>query len=132
MNDDENTTKRVMIVEGDASVRNVLFERLRGYGLESEAVSSVGDALERVSRMKFLFVIMNCGMPGVDWRELHGKIRELKESIPVVLYKTGLSRMGRMTAPRCDDHLYYISRLGCGVKVCSPVERILRMELHAK
>jgi two-component system, OmpR family, response regulator len=61
---------KVLIVEDDADLREVLARGLREEGFRVETVANGGDALERVERVAPDVLVIDIGLPDTDGRDL--------------------------------------------------------------
>jgi two-component system response regulator PilR (NtrC family) len=77
---------RVLIVEDERSMRDLLALMLRKEGYEVDAAESAEDALERMNRgAEFDVVITDISMPGISGIELLRQIRDRSPSTEVIL-----------------------------------------------
>lgn len=90
-NQPESTwTHRILVVDDEANVRDLLtrFLTMKGYG--AEAVESGEEALEAVGRNKFDLLILDSRMPGLSGDEVIERLREVEEERrPRVILLTG-------------------------------------------
>src|SRR3989344_2881012 len=76
---------KILCVDDDESLRNVLARLLDALGCEVETVSTGWDALERVYRIPFDVVITDYDMDGMNGKELAKKVKLIRPGCPVVL-----------------------------------------------
>ena len=78
-------SKRVLIVDDEASIRSSL-EKLLSYENYKTFTSPDGpSALETVSGERIDLVLLDIKMPGMDGLEVLGKLKEMREDLPVVI-----------------------------------------------
>jgi len=78
--------RRILVVDDDPHLLNLLDMRLAEQGFEVMLASSAQEALDKVAEQKPDIVIADIMMPGMDGYELCGRIREAEElrNIPFV------------------------------------------------
>ena len=76
---------RVLIVDDELDVLNVMKEMLDRLGFESSAVTSSVKAIELVKDTQFDLIITDLIMPDGNGLELIHKIRSLKQGIPIII-----------------------------------------------
>ena len=67
---------RILLIDDEADVREILSESLRGQGHEVELAESGGDALQRMGRESFDVILSDLRMPGLDGPRLFGHLRD--------------------------------------------------------
>jgi two-component system, OmpR family, response regulator len=75
---------KVLIVEDDADLREVLARGLREEGFRVETVANGGDALERVERVAPDVLVIDIGLPDTDGRDLCQALRARGVQTPVL------------------------------------------------
>ncbi|QXZ09413.1 response regulator [Comamonas sp. Y33R10-2] len=90
---------RVLIVDDNASARDILASMVRGFGMRTDAVDSGDKALAALhhavgSGSPYDLVLMDWRMPGMDGLEVARRIREVEHlaTIPAVLMVTAYGR----------------------------------------
>jgi CheY-like chemotaxis protein len=90
---------RVLIVDDEEDVRELLTLTLQGYGAEVETVGCAKEALERLSRQKpnvnFDVLICDIGMPDEDGYTLIRKVRALPAEAGGKIPAIALTAYGR-------------------------------------
>ncbi len=77
---------RILVMDDDAFVREVMGETLRGYGYEVELVSDGEEALRSYAREPFDLVIIDLTIPGgLGGRETIARLRELDPGVRAVV-----------------------------------------------
>jgi PAS domain S-box-containing protein len=76
---------RVLVVDDDADVREVIVESLCEFGYDVTAVSSGGAALDKLHSGSFEAVVMDFAMPGMNGGDLGPIIRSRWPELPVLL-----------------------------------------------
>lgn len=75
----------LLIVDDEASVREVLSEYFVGQGYQVETAASGPQALDAVRRHRPDLVLLDVRMPGLDGVEVLRRLRELDARLPVVM-----------------------------------------------
>lgn len=83
--------KRVLVVDDDAEVRDILTTVLRANGLNVDEAADGGQALELLSVNQYAVVLLDLIMPNLDGFAVLDVVGTL-ESHPVVLVVTGADR----------------------------------------
>ncbi len=76
---------RILIVDDDSSLCELLAEGLTQHGFDCPWVTSSPTALDRVSREEFDVVVSDVNLPGMSGIELCGRIAENRPDLPVVV-----------------------------------------------
>ena len=79
------TTRRLLIVDDDAAMRQMLESLFREQGYAAETADSVDTAAARLREREFDVVLSDVKMPGRSGIELVGLLRKLRPETPVVL-----------------------------------------------
>jgi two-component system phosphate regulon response regulator PhoB len=78
--------RRLLVVEDESEIADLVLLHLRNAGYEAEHVRKGGDALERVAARRFDLVILDLGLPGgVDGLEVCRRLRARGDATPVVM-----------------------------------------------
>jgi PAS domain S-box-containing protein len=83
--------KRVLIVEGNQSVRNMIARTVQSWGMEMTALATGEEALENLDRAVYDFVILDAILPDIDGPLLARQIRAKDQSNPFIVI---VSHMG--------------------------------------
>jgi DNA-binding NtrC family response regulator len=78
-------TRRILIVDDDGAMRQLLESLFREQGYETGAAESVNAAIEKLRDADFDAVVSDIKMPGRSGIELVGELRRLRPDTPVVL-----------------------------------------------
>ena len=82
--------KRILIVDDDRDVRNILSSALRQRGLEVSTASSGNEAIAALAEQKFSVVVLDLVMHEGDGFDVLDALRRAElRSLPVVLVLTG-------------------------------------------
>jgi two-component system response regulator MtrA len=112
--------EHVLVVEDDASIREVVGISLRRAGLRVSAVGDGGEALARLAGERFDAVVLDLMLPGVDGLEVCRRLRAAGDPIPIV-----------MLTARADTHDVVVGlELGADdyvVKPFAPPELVARV-----
>ncbi|MDQ3283592.1 MAG: response regulator [Acidobacteriota bacterium] len=78
--------RRVLIADGDRSLRQQLYSALLETDIFSDCVSTIDDALEKLGSDRYGLVVFDVGLPDGDAERVVARIRELPlQSRPVVI-----------------------------------------------
>lgn len=78
----------VLIVEDDASLRDIIRATLADEGMVAEAVADGPSALEHIHRRPPALILLDLNLPGMDGRDLFTCVREAGITAPVI-FMTG-------------------------------------------
>jgi CheY-like chemotaxis protein len=78
-------SKRILVVDDDPDILQVLKDRLDSYGYTVETANDGREALEGLRRQAFDGVILDIRMPEIDGMEVLRQIRESHSVVPVVM-----------------------------------------------
>lgn len=76
-----NQNRRVLIVEDDAAIRNVLYVLLAGVGCEGDIAYSGKQALAMLSREKFDAVLLDLRCSNLPAEQVVSQIQEIRPSL---------------------------------------------------
>ena len=82
---DERAKARLLIVDDEDFVRELLQEILEGEDCDVQLAASGGEALEMFQEFQFDAVCTDVGMPGMSGWELAREIRNLNQQIPIAV-----------------------------------------------
>jgi len=78
--------RRLLVVEDDAEIADLVLLHLRRAGYEAEHARKGGDALERTLARRFDLVVLDLGLPdGLDGIEVCRRLRARGDATPVVM-----------------------------------------------
>ena len=80
-----NDTRRVLVVDDDDAMRDMVVSLLADEGYEASGADSADDALERLKDVDVDAVVSDIRMPGKTGLELVGELHALRPDTPVVL-----------------------------------------------
>ena len=80
-----STTRRLLVVDDDRAMREMLASLFKERGLSVEDAASADAALARAAEQDFDVVLSDVRMPGLSGVELVGQLRRLRPATPVVL-----------------------------------------------
>ena len=78
-------TRRILIVDDDESIRDVLVEALASIHVETEAVESGLEALQRLGDRHFDLVLLDLRLPGVPGMDVLREVRNSSPETPVIV-----------------------------------------------
>ncbi|WP_018693108.1 sigma-54-dependent transcriptional regulator [Algicola sagamiensis] len=79
------TQSRLLIVEDDQALREALVDTLMLAGYHCVEAGEAAEALQILSRQRIDMVITDVNMPGMNGMELLDEIKQLPQSIPVII-----------------------------------------------
>lgn len=85
---------RILVVDDDADVRELLQLVLDSHGHDIDSVGSGPTALERLSRHAYDLVVCDLHMPGLDGRAVCRAIEQQPPPRPAVMFVTGYGDAG--------------------------------------
>ena len=77
--------KRILVVDDDTDIRQLLRDRLESDGYVVEAVVDGREALETLGKVDIHGLILDVGVPDVDGLEILRRVREKQPGLPVVM-----------------------------------------------
>jgi two-component system NtrC family response regulator/two-component system response regulator AtoC len=77
--------KRVLVVDDDSDVLDVVESRLKRAGIACETSLSAEDALELMGRNLYVVVVSDIHMPGMDGVELISRLKRMSPLVQVVM-----------------------------------------------
>jgi CheY-like chemotaxis protein len=77
--------KRILIVDDDPQIRSVYREMLESAGYDITATDQGSEGLETVEQGEIDLVLLDIRMPGMDGLEFLARVREINESLPIIL-----------------------------------------------
>ena len=77
--------KKILVVDDEPNMRELLREELEEEGYEVEAAENGEEALKKFSSGDYDLVILDIEMPGMNGLEVAGKIREMKKDARIIL-----------------------------------------------
>ncbi|MEK6732755.1 MAG: response regulator [Candidatus Omnitrophota bacterium] len=79
------TGKKILVVDDELVICNMLKKFLAIKGYEVSTVLSGEEAIKKVKEEKLHFVLLDIRMPGMDGIEVLKRIKEINKNIPVVV-----------------------------------------------
>jgi signal transduction histidine kinase len=77
--------KRILVVDDDSDIRQLLVDRLQGEGFQIEAATNGHEALEALKVHTFDGVILDIGLPDMDGLEILQDFRKTHPDVPVIM-----------------------------------------------
>ena len=93
--DDPRALVRILIVDDDPDVREVIELTLGGQGYDVTSVGGGQAALAQLARETFDLIVCDLGMPEVDGIALYGALQRRPAPRPVVLFLSGFQDNAR-------------------------------------
>jgi len=82
---DLSQEKRILVVDDDSDIRQLLVDRLQGEGFQVEAATNGHEALEALRVHTFDGVILDIGLPDMDGLEVLQDLRTTHPDVPVIM-----------------------------------------------
>lgn len=80
------TAKRILIIDDDDNIRNLLKLEFTESGYLAEVADSAFMGIERLKSDPFDLVVLDIKMPGMDGVEALEKIMSIRNEIPVIIH----------------------------------------------
>ncbi|MGE7839958.1 response regulator transcription factor [Lysinibacillus sp. NPDC093712] len=111
---------RILIVDDDQAIRNLISVYLENEGMQTEKVEDAVEALKMLEKNKFDLILLDIMMPKMDGIEACLKIRE-ERSMPIIMLSAKSEDMDKIKglAAGADDYLS---------KPFNPLELIARVK----
>lgn len=96
--------KKVLVVDDDALIRDILYEGLSKMDFEVATATGGAEAFQRFCQNSFDLVVTDCKMPGTDGWQLAALIKGVSAHTPIIML-TGQSKdevMGKMQGSEVD------------------------------
>lgn len=84
--------KRVLVVDDDEEVRNILATVLRKGGLEVDQAGDGAEAIRLATEKKYAVILLDLMLPVIDGFGVLHNVRDANSDTPVVLVVTGADR----------------------------------------
>ena len=128
--------ERVLVVDDDALLREVLSDILRDAGLEVETASTGAEAIAQLGSGRADVVLSDVAMPQMDGIELLRRVRERDPDLPVVLMTGGPSLATAVKAVEYGAFRYLTkpmesSELVAIVQRAARIHRLARLKRQA-
>jgi CheY-like chemotaxis protein len=117
---------KILILEDNAMLRNLLFEQCRRWGMQPQAVQEAGAALDMLRKgATFDLAVVDAALPGVDGATVAAEMQKISTAamMPVVL----MTAIGKNHVPN-DARLMFANTVSKPVKpaqLCAALERSL-------
>lgn len=80
----DSRNERVLVVEDDDSIRELISTALRFTGFETESVASGSAALAEARNARFDLLVLDVNLPDIDGFSVCRKLREDRNDVPVI------------------------------------------------
>jgi len=113
--------KRVLIVEDEKSIVTLIQYNLQQAGYETSVAYDGKEALHRIEKNHFDFIVLDLMLPEIDGLEVCRRIREQKNDVPILILTAKSDELNKVIGLQtgADDYL---------TKPFSPKELIARIE----
>jgi DNA-binding response OmpR family regulator len=104
---DNQHNKKIILVEDDVNLGFLLVEFLESNGFEVKLYRDGTTALQGFSLSHFDLCIIDVMLPGIDGFTLTGKLKEIKQDIPVIILSARSMKEDKLTGFRLgiDDYI---------------------------
>jgi signal transduction histidine kinase len=103
-----NKVKRLLVVDDDPDIRQMLTDRLTGSGYRVQTVGDGRKALSLVRSEKFDGLILDIGMPGLSGLEVLDKIRVEQKMLPIIMITATEAHQRAHMAVRAGAQAYLL------------------------
>jgi DNA-binding response OmpR family regulator len=107
----EALRKRILVVDDDAEIRDVITHFLRHHGYEAIEAAGGQAALDLIANGKVDLIILDVMMPGLDGFATLNKIRSMGNNVPVMF----------LTARSVDEDVMHGYSAGADLYLVKPV-----------
>lgn len=117
----DNLPQRILIVEDDLKLRNLLERHIKEYGFEVLGVSDGQEMLRVLSRSHIDFIVLDIMLPGQDGLSLCRDLRGQNNDVPILILTAKGDDLDRIIGLEigADDYL---------TKPCNPRELVARIK----
>jgi CheY-like chemotaxis protein len=102
------TFRRILVVDDDKDIRQLLEDRLRALGYLVETETDGLRALKAVSSGRFAGMILDIGIPSVDGMEVLKQIRQYDEHLPIIMVTASGAKDAAIKAISLGAHAYLL------------------------
>ncbi len=99
--------KRILVVDDDPDIRQVLLDRMSAYGYTVETAIDGREALDALQRGRFDGMLLDMRMPQMDGLEVLRQMRVLNPALPVVMI-TAMSVKGQVAQTLLEGACAYL------------------------
>ena len=96
----ESQKCRVLVVDDDRELADVIVEMLEARGFEACSVNGADDALRRVTELPVDVVLSDVEMPGKSGFDLLAELARVAPELPVILMSAGVRPHSAAAAPQ--------------------------------
>ena len=122
-----NSEKKILIVDDEAVVREVLSRILSKKNYEITYAEDGESAIKHVGRTKFDLILLDLRLPGIYGIEVLKEIKKINKDIPVILISAYLTNSGIKEAAEIGI-VGYIKKPFDVKQVISAVEKALKIK----
>lgn len=121
---------RVLLVDDDVRLRQMVAEYLQRHGLESEGVSTAAAALRQLARSSFDLVVLDLMLPDEDGIALCRRLRSAASPLPIIILSAKGDDVDRIIGLEvgADDYLAKPCNLR---ELVARIVSVLRRAAHA-
>jgi two-component system alkaline phosphatase synthesis response regulator PhoP len=100
-------SKRVLIVEDDPDIRELVDINIRDIGLELDMAGDGIEGFEKATQNKYDMIILDLMLPGMDGMEICKKLRANKDQTPILMLTAKSQELDRVLGLElgADDYL---------------------------
>jgi len=100
--------RRILVVDDDKDIRELLEDRLGGMGYLVETETDGLRALKAVGSGRFSAVILDVGIPSLDGMEVLAQIRQSNEQLPIIMVTASGAKDTAIKAISLGAHAYLL------------------------
>lgn len=115
-------SKRILVVDDDPDIRQVLQDRLNSYGYHVETAINGREALDALKRNAFDGMVLDIRMPEIDGIEVLRQTRKSHPALPVVMVTASTVRNSVIEAMGVGAQAYLLKPFDA-VQLKQAVER---------
>jgi DNA-binding response OmpR family regulator len=122
-------TNRILIVEDDARIADLVSKNLEAAGYECRRVGDGGAALAEAARLKPALIVLDLGLPGLDGHEVTRRLRR-ESDVPILMVTARSSEGDKLLGLEigADD---YITKPFSTAELVARVRALLRRSTGA-
>ena len=99
--------RRILVVEDDRDISNLLALNLRGLGYEVSLAASGTEGLEQAQARRFDLIVLDLRLPGIDGVEVCRRLRQRTDYTPILMLTARSTELDRVLGLEvgADDYL---------------------------
>ena len=118
-------SKRVLVIEDDAAIREGIVDALTGRGYEVSQAATGLDGLEKATRADCDLVLLDLVLPGIDGLDILRRVREVRPALPVIILTARGSESDRVAGLGLGSDDYVVKPFSVK-ELLARIEAVLR------